>query len=149
MRPGLWLFAPHRDTQGSSAWLLSTSVGDLLVDSPAANPSNLAFLEARRQRGQGGWIVLTGRDGHGPCRQLQRLLGWPVLVQEQEAYLLPGVERLQAFGAEHELAAGLRLLWTPGPSPGACALLCGDGLDRKSTRLNSSHEWISRMPSSA
>ena len=23
------------------------------------------------------------------------------------------------------------------------------GLDRKSTRLNSSHEWISRMPSSA
>ena len=25
----------------------------------------------------------------------------------------------------------------------------GDGLDRKSTRLNSSHEWISRMPSSA
>ena len=26
---------------------------------------------------------------------------------------------------------------------------CVDGLDRKSTRLNSSHEWISRMPSSA
>ena len=25
----------------------------------------------------------------------------------------------------------------------------GPGLDRKSTRLNSSHEWISRMPSSA
>ena len=24
-----------------------------------------------------------------------------------------------------------------------------DGVDRKSTRLNSSHEWISRMPSSA
>ena len=25
----------------------------------------------------------------------------------------------------------------------------GDAVDRKSTRLNSSHEWISRMPSSA
>ena len=25
----------------------------------------------------------------------------------------------------------------------------GDVLDRKSTRLNSSHEWISRMPSSS
>ena len=25
----------------------------------------------------------------------------------------------------------------------------GDRKDRKSTRLNSSHEWISRMPSSA
>ena len=28
-------------------------------------------------------------------------------------------------------------------------LVCVHGLDRKSTRLNSSHEWISRMPSSA
>ena len=27
--------------------------------------------------------------------------------------------------------------------------LFGDTEDRKSTRLNSSHEWISRMPSSA
>ena len=27
--------------------------------------------------------------------------------------------------------------------------LAGFGADRKSTRLNSSHEWISRMPSSA
>ena len=27
--------------------------------------------------------------------------------------------------------------------------LAGVDLDRKSTRLNSSHEWISRMPSSA
>ena len=26
---------------------------------------------------------------------------------------------------------------------------CIIGIDRKSTRLNSSHEWISRMPSSA
>ena len=38
---------------------------------------------------------------------------------------------------------------------GKCALAAGDrdgaraALDRKSTRLNSSHEWISRMPSSA
>ena len=33
---------------------------------------------------------------------------------------------------------------------GAAANPNGDGpVDRKSTRLNSSHEWISRMPSSA
>ncbi|MFO0017896.1 MAG: MBL fold metallo-hydrolase [Synechococcaceae cyanobacterium] len=128
VRPGLWLFAPHRDTRGGSAWLLSTAVGDVLVDCPAANPANLAFLEARRRRGQQGWITLTGRDGHGPCRQLQRLLDWPVLVQEQEAFLLPNVERLRAFGAGLEPAPGLRLLWTPGPSPGACVLLCRDGL---------------------
>jgi glyoxylase-like metal-dependent hydrolase (beta-lactamase superfamily II) len=45
-----------------------------------------------------------------------------VLVQEQEAYLLPGVEALRTFGAELSLGGGVRLLWTPGPSPGACVL---------------------------
>ena len=33
--------------------------------------------------------------------------------------------------------------------PFDAALTCGLDQDRKSTRLNSSHEWISRMPSSA
>ena len=46
----------------------------------------------------------------------------------------------------------------PVPAPAAdtpllaerlAARLPGPALDRKSTRLNSSHEWISRMPSSA
>ena len=32
---------------------------------------------------------------------------------------------------------------------GAAAILNINHSDRKSTRLNSSHEWISRMPSSA
>ena len=54
-------------------------------------------------------------------------------------------EVLQQLGAE--------------PQPGPALLDCGDRpltlpelraiTDRKSTRLNSSHEWISRMPSSA
>ena len=35
------------------------------------------------------------------------------------------------------------------PAYGELAELGLTGLDRKSTRLNSSHEWISRMPSSA
>ena len=47
-----------------------------------------------------------------------------------------------AAGAE-ALGVGLK-----GVHPAAGALLAL-GLDRKSTRLNSSHEWISRMPSSA
>jgi glyoxylase-like metal-dependent hydrolase (beta-lactamase superfamily II) len=66
--------------------------------------------------------VLTGRDGHGRCRRLQQALGWPVLVQEQEAYLLPGVDPLVVFAGEHGLGEGVRLLWTPGTSPGACVL---------------------------
>ena len=122
----LWLFAPNRDTQGGSAWFLEHADHDLLIDAPALTEANLAFL---RQRSRPGQIVLTGRDGHGRCRALQEALGWPVLVQEQEAYLLPGVKALESFGREHALTPDLRLLWTPGPSPGACVLhVLGSGL---------------------
>ena len=123
--PGLWLFAPNRDTQGGSAWLLETTDLDLLIDCPALSEANLAFLIARGRRGAGalaGRIVLTGRDGHGRCRRLQERLGWPVVVQEQEAYLVPGVDPLVVFGPSLDLAPGIRLLWTPGPSPGSCVL---------------------------
>jgi glyoxylase-like metal-dependent hydrolase (beta-lactamase superfamily II) len=135
--PGLWLFAPNRDSQGGSAWLLETADLDLLIDCPALSQANLAFLASHGRRAGAavaGRIVLTGRDGHGRCRRLQELLGWPVVLQEQEAYLLPGVDQRFTFAGELELAPGVRLLWTPGPSPGACVLHVqgkgpqGDGL---------------------
>ena len=135
--PGLWLFAPNRDSQGGSAWLLETADLDLLIDCPALSQANLAFLASRGRRAGAavaGRIVLTGRDGHGRCLRLQELLGWPVVLQEQEAYLLPGVDQRLTFAGELELAPGVRLLWTPGPSPGACVVHAqgkgpaGDGL---------------------
>ena len=51
----------------------------------------------------------------------------------------------------HATALLFRLLWQ-GPACVRRFALVRDQmhfLDRKSTRLNSSHEWISRMPSSA
>ena len=125
---GLWLFAPNRYTQGGSSWLLEgdPSLGrpDLLVDAPAVTDANLAFLQARREAVgvDGGLIVLTGRQGHGQISRVQQDCGWPVLVQEQEAYLLPGLDRLRCFADAVEPAPGVRLLWTPGPTPGACVL---------------------------
>lgn len=128
--PGLWLFPPSRDSQGGSSWLWECEAFDLLIDCPALTQATLEFLMQRAGARQGGgapgtppgWIVLTSRVGHGRCLRLQRLLGWPLLVQEQEAYLLPGADPLVPFAEEHQLAEGLRLLWTPGPSPGACVL---------------------------
>ena len=67
-------------------------------------------------------ILLTSREGHGRLRRLQERFGWPVLVQEQEAYLLPNVEPLDTFAEEHTTSSGLRLLWTPGPTPGSCVV---------------------------
>jgi len=122
VRPGLWWFAPSRESQGGSAWWLHLGELALLVDCPAWTQANLTFLRQQADRGVLAWIVLTGREGHGRCRRFQEALDWPVLVQEQEAYLLPGVRRLVPFAGEHQLAAGVRLLWTPGPSPGASVL---------------------------
>jgi glyoxylase-like metal-dependent hydrolase (beta-lactamase superfamily II) len=119
VRQGLWLFAPNRDTQGGSSWLLEGGEGALLIDCPAWTQANLDLLLSQ---GSGGTIVLTSREGHGRCRRFQQALDWPVLVQEQEAYLLPGVQRLQTFGPHHQLTADVRLLWTPGPTPGSCVL---------------------------
>jgi len=121
---GLWVFAPSRDSQGGTAWWFRPpgASSGLLIDCPGYTEANLAFLQ-----GQGeGRLVLTSREGHGRSRRFQEALDWPVLVQEQEAYLLPGVQRIESFGEEHHLAVGQSLLWTPGPTPGASVLLVED-----------------------
>ncbi|MEB3333898.1 MAG: MBL fold metallo-hydrolase [Cyanobacteriota bacterium] len=125
--PGLWLFPPNPETHGGSSWLLETSAGDVLVDCPPDTEATLEFVEERASRGP-GWMVLLGRDGHGHCRRLRERLGWPLLVQEQEAYLLPGVEGLRSFGADLEPLEGLRLIWTPGASPGGAVLHARGGV---------------------
>ena len=125
MLEGLWLFAPNRDTQGGSAWWLECAGGTagVLIDCPAWTEANLAFLQDRSAGLGGACIVLTGREGHGRLRRFQEALGWPVHVQDQEAYLLPGVQNLQPFAASASPQPGLQLIWTPGPSPGAAVLL--------------------------
>lgn len=124
--PGLWLFAPSRESQGGSSWLLEgwayDGGGDLLVDCPGFTQANLEMLQKRERQAGPGTIVLTGREGHGRCLRLQEVIDWTVLVQEQEAYLLPGVRSCTSFAAEHVLAPGVALLWTPGPTPGACVM---------------------------
>jgi glyoxylase-like metal-dependent hydrolase (beta-lactamase superfamily II) len=121
IRPFLWLFPPNRDCRGGSAWWLDSDPEPVLIDCPPLTESSLKALQ-ELATGRTPQIVLTSREGHGRVRRLQEHLGWPVLVQEQEAYLLPGVDPLETFADTHITAAGLRLLWTPGPSPGSCVL---------------------------
>ena len=121
---GLWAFPPSRDSDGGTSWLLHSQSGaSVLVDVPLLNDEHLSWLQQQPQ----GWIVLTHRQGHGRCRRLQEQLGWPVLVQEQEAYLLPTVQQRQSFADQWEIEPGLKLLWTPGPTPGSCCLHWSQG----------------------
>ena len=117
IRPDLWLFPPNRDCRGGSSWWLDVDPEPVLIDCP---PLSEATLDALRELAQGrcARILLTSREGHGRLRGLQQRMQWPVLVQEQEAYLLPGVEQLETFSEETVTPSGLRLLWTPGPTPG-------------------------------
>ena len=126
IREDLWLFPPNRDCRGGSSWWLNCGDEPVLIDCP---PLTEASLEALKRlaapavaAGRTPRVVLTNREGHGRVRRLQERLGWPVLVQEQEAYLLPGVDPLETFAEEHITASGLRLLWTPGPTPGSCVV---------------------------
>ena len=121
LRADLWLFPPNRDSQGGSSWWLEAAVEPVLIDCP---PLTQATLDALQQLAAGRTprILLTSREGHGRLRRVQERFGWPVLVQEQEAYLLPNVQPIDTFAEEHRTAGGLQLLWTPGPTPGSCVI---------------------------
>ena len=121
LRDDLWLFPPNRDCQGGSSWWLAAEPEPVLIDCPPLTEATLTALgELAGDRTPR--ILLTSREGHGRLRRLQERFGWPVVVQEQEAYLLPNVAPLNTFAEEHSTSSGLRLLWTPGPTPGSCVV---------------------------
>jgi hypothetical protein len=96
VRNDLWLFPPNRDCQGGSSWWLNIDPEPVLIDCPPLTQATITALKELAANRQAR-ILLTSREGHGRLRRLQEQLDWPVLVQEQEAYLLPNVERLDCF----------------------------------------------------
>ena len=121
LKEGLWVFPPDNPFNSSRSWWLGCDPEPVLIDCPLVNQSNIETLK-KLSLGRTCRIVLTNRESHGMVSELQEVLGWPVLVQEQEAYLLPEIDQLETFSQEHITSSGLRLLWTPGPSPGSCVV---------------------------
>ncbi|MBT9313811.1 MBL fold metallo-hydrolase [Leptothoe spongobia TAU-MAC 1115] len=116
-------FPPNRETLGGTAYFIEVlSDGGLssniLVDCPAWNDTNVDFLI---QQGGVEWLVITHRGGSSRVRDWQSKLGCEVVLQEQEAYLLPQVDT-NPFHRERTLTPQHRLLWTPGHSPGSICL---------------------------
>jgi glyoxylase-like metal-dependent hydrolase (beta-lactamase superfamily II) len=122
----VWAFPPNRDTFGGTAYLIVENSQNILIDCPSWTEDTQAFLEA-----QGGvrWLVLTHRQGMSPAIALiQEKFGCQVLVQEQEAYLLPNV-KATSFTDCLEITPTTQVFWTSGYSPGsACVYYRPEGV---------------------
>lgn len=121
-----YAFPPNRETLGGTAYLITYTLADdtsfarknILVDCPAWTDPNLNFIT---QQGGVQWLVITHRGGGSRVRDWQTRFDCDVILQEQEAYLLPQV-KTQTFHRHWALTPHHRLLWTPGHSPGAICL---------------------------
>lgn len=111
----IWAFAPNRDTLGGTAYLILTSAGNILIDSPAWNDVNREFIT---DRGGTNWLAITHRGGIGKAATIATELGCKVIIQEQEAYLLPEIAAT-TFRDKFSINDSIHALWTPGHSPGS------------------------------
>lgn len=124
----LYRFPPNRDTLGGTAYLLQQTNGDgppasILIDAPAWNATNRDFLMAQGVR----WLVITHRGNLGQSDKIQAALGCELVIQEQEAYLLPQTPTT-SFRSHLQLSPEIGVQWTPGHSPGAsCVYYRGQG----------------------
>ncbi|MEM8602902.1 MAG: MBL fold metallo-hydrolase [Cyanobacteria bacterium P01_H01_bin.121] len=119
MLDNLFAFPPNRETLGGTAYFIVRNEGNVLIDCPGWNEiqqrTYQSFLES-----QGGvrWLLITHRSNIGRAKQVQRALHCPIVIQEQEAYLLPKLD-LITFETEIQLTTDLRGIWTCGHSPGS------------------------------
>jgi len=120
----IFAFPPNRDTLGGTAYFIVENEANILIDCPAWDDTNQKFLH---DLGGVRWLFLTHRGAIGKTREIQETFGCEVLVQEQEAYLLPGL-RVIKFQQEFNLSNLAQATWTPGHSPGcSCLYYTGHG----------------------
>ncbi|MFB2875515.1 MBL fold metallo-hydrolase [Floridanema aerugineum] len=108
-------FPPNRDTLGATAYLIVENQTHILIDCPAWDQENQQFLQ---DQGGVSWLIITHRGGIGKVKEIQAAFGCQVLIQEQEAYLLPDLE-VTTFEQEFNLTPQTQVIWTPGHSPGS------------------------------
>ncbi len=119
----IFAFPPNRETLGGTAYLILEKDADgkpanILIDCPAPTDPNQAFILAN-----GGirTIFITHRGGMAQVPLLQSTFDAQVLIQEQEAYLLPTVAT-EKFHRDRPLSPTSRVFWSPGHSPGSACL---------------------------
>ncbi|MHC5596147.1 MAG: MBL fold metallo-hydrolase, partial [Nostoc sp.] len=114
----IFAFPPNRDTLGGTSYFIVRNEGNILIDCPALDQTNQDFLGTH---GGVRWLFLTHRGAIGKTAEFQQTFGCEILIQEQEAYLLPGLT-VTTFRQEFTLDAATQVIWTPGYSPGSSCL---------------------------
>lgn len=115
----IWAFPPNRETLGGTSYLLTHRDGNILIDCPFWDENNYQFCQ--EQRGVKS-LFLTHRGGISKqINKVQQDLNCKVLIQEQEAYLLPNLQ-VTSFSEELQLNRDCKVIWTPGHSPGSSCL---------------------------
>ncbi|MDF5726807.1 MAG: MBL fold metallo-hydrolase [Rhizonema sp. PD38] len=118
----IFAFPPNRETLGGTAYFIVRNEGNILIDCPAWDKTNQDFLHLH---GGVRWLFLTHRSAIALSTEIQQTFGLEILIQEQEAYLIPGLTHT-AFSREFTLNSVARLIWTPGHSPGSSCLYYSD-----------------------
>ncbi|WP_341528190.1 MBL fold metallo-hydrolase [Nostoc sp. UHCC 0302] len=114
----IFAFPPNRDTLGGTSYFIVRNEGNILIDCPALDQTNQDFL---RSHGGVRWLFITHRGAIGKTPEIQQSFNCEVLIQEQEAYLLPGLT-VTTFTQEFTLNSTAQVIWTPGHSPGSSCL---------------------------
>ncbi|QLE55710.1 MBL fold metallo-hydrolase [Nostoc sp. TCL26-01] len=114
----IFAFPPNRDTLGGSSYFIVGNEGNILIDCPALDPINLDFL---RSHGGVSWLFITHRSAIGKTAEIFANFNCQILIQEQEAYLLPGLP-VTTFTQEFAITPTAKAIWTPGHSPGSSCL---------------------------
>ncbi len=114
----IYAFSPNSDTLGGTAYLIVEKEGNILLDCPAINEITFEFLTSH---GGVKSLFITHRGAIGKVREIQNTFNCEVLIQEQEAYLLPKV-KVTTFRQQITLKSDQRAIWTPGHSPGSSCL---------------------------
>ncbi|MEM9273817.1 MAG: MBL fold metallo-hydrolase [Cyanobacteria bacterium P01_F01_bin.143] len=117
--PRIFAFAPNRDILGGTAYFIAQDQGNILIDCPAWKDENHEWL---REQGGVRWLIFTHRGGMGKqVQSIQEVLNCEVIVQEQEAYLLPET-KVTSFADSLRLSPEIEIIWTPGHSPGSACV---------------------------
>ena len=115
----IFAFAPNSNTLAGTSYLLIHPQGNILIDCPMWNESNLQFCQ---EKGGVKYLFITNRDAISKqARKICEDLNCELIIQEQEAYLLPNLNPI-TFSTDYQIYDDCQLIWTCGYTPASSCL---------------------------